>query len=72
MPNSYVGRDRLTALRILFLALVAVGIASFLAGGQSPLPSVVGGFVLGGLSFVAVVLLVLVYLGAKTALEPGS
>lgn len=65
-------KHELPLLRALFLVLIAFTIATFLLSGRSLFPSIVGGTVVGGLVFLKVVLLLLVYLGVKSVLDSSN
>jgi hypothetical protein len=65
MPVLPLEQTELEALRVLFVIPVLLGIASRALSGGSLLESVVGGAVLGGLSFIPLGFIYFVYLFGK-------
>jgi hypothetical protein len=65
MPVLALKQTELQILRVLFVIPVLLGIASRALSGGSLLESVVGGAVLGGLSFIPSGLIYFVYLFGK-------
>jgi len=65
MPVLPLKQTELQILRVLFVILVLLGIASRALSGGSLLESVVGGGVLGGLSFIPLGFIYFVYLFGK-------
>jgi hypothetical protein len=57
-----LSQRELWVLRVLFVISVGLGIGGYALSGGSLLEAVIGGGVLGGLSFIPVALLYLVYL----------
>ncbi len=72
MPIFPLKQTELQILRILFVISVFIGIAGLALSGGSLLESVVGGGVLGGLSFLPLALIYFIYLfGKRRSVTPA-
>jgi multisubunit Na+/H+ antiporter MnhB subunit len=61
---------RLRTLQVLFVLLVLFSIGAFLVGRSPPDVSIVGGFVLGGSSFIVAAGMLFLYWGWQSTVEP--
>lgn len=72
MTASFIDQNELRLLQGLFLILVVAGIGMRAIDGGSLLETVVGGGVVGGLTFLPIALLYFIYLFGKRRSPKGA